>query len=540
VRNRTLRSVVPAEEVVMARWRARSSFLCSLLVLLASCAHAESGGFVMLAGRDTVAIERYTREATQLSGVTLFRPAGLRFEWVVTLGPDGGARRLTTAVHAATAAADAVPQQTGLFVWTADSVFADVHPGQGGRYATPRGSLPYLNPSMAMLEQIVRTARRTSPPRTAVPVFMTAGGRSLEVEVRTPRADTVTVVFAGLEFALVVDREGRIRSGRLPAQDVTFQRLDAVPDAWLGLARPDYSVPSGAPYTADEVHVPMHGRFALSGTLTRPKGKGPFPCVLLLTGSGPQDRDEAIPLVPGYRPFRQIADTLARRGIASLRLDDRGTGASQGAFSGSTSADFADDAEDALQWLTTAPGIDAKRLAVLGHSEGGLLAPMIVSRGVKVSALVLMAAPAWEGRRVIHEQNRYAAATQYKGAALDSVLRAADRSVASQGIADPWLGYFLGHDPLPIARQVRVPVLLLQGETDRQVTAGQVDELAAAIRAGGNPSVTVHRLPDTDHLFLPDPSGDPAGYMRLPSRLIPPSTLGILADWLATQLRVGR
>lgn len=500
-------------------------------------AHAESGAFVMRAGRDTVALERYTREATQLSGTTLFRPAGLRMDWAIVLGPDGGARQMTTTVKPATAPGDAAPQQTAAFVWSGDSVFADVQPGQGGHFATSRGSLPYLNPSLAMLEQIVRTARRSASARVIVPVFMTAGGRTLDVEVTTPRADTVRVAFAGLTFVLAMDREGRLVSGSLPAQDVTFERLPSLPEALMGLAPPDYGAPAGAPYSADEVRVPMHGRFALSGTLTRPKGKGPFPCVLLLTGSGPQDRDEAIPLVPGYRPFRQIADTLARRGIASLRLDDRGTGASQGSFTGSTSADFADDAEDALQWLTTAPGIDGKRLAVLGHSEGGLLAPMLVSRGVKVTALVLMAAPAWEGRRVIHEQNRYAAAGRYQGAALDSVLRAADRSVASAGIADPWLGYFLGHDPLPIARQVRVPVLLLQGETDRQVTADQVDELAAAMRAGGNPSVTVHRLPETDHLFLPDPSGDPAGYSRLPTRTMPARTLGILADWLATQLR---
>lgn len=520
--------------------RAQALIVCAWLASLAPVAHAESGAFIMLAGRDTIAVERFTREATQLSGLTWFRPAGVRLEWVLALGPDGGARQLTTAVRPATAPVDAAPQQTAVFVWSGDSVFADVQPGPGGHFATMRGSLPYLNPSMAMLEAIVRSVPRGRTTRARVPVFMTAGGRTLEVDVDPARGDSVTLLFGGVEFALVVGADGRLRSGRIPAQDVRIERVEALPEASFGLAAPDYSAPAGAPYTADEVRVPMHGRFVLSGTLTRPKGKGPFPCVLMLTGSGPQDRDEAIALVPGYRPFRQIADTLARRGIATLRLDDRGTGASQGAFAGATSADFADDAEDALQWLTTTPGIDGKRLAVLGHSEGGLLAPMLVSRGVKVSALVLMAAPAWAGERVIREQNRYAAASRYRGAALDSVLRAADRRVASAGVADPWLGYFLGHDPLPVAQQVRVPVLLLQGETDRQVTAEQVDELATAMRAAGNRDVTVHRLPETDHLFLPDPSGDPAGYMRLPTRTMPASTLGLLADWLALRLRVTR
>ena len=117
----------------------------------------------------------------------------------------------------------------------------------------------------------------------------------------------------------------------------------------------------------------------------------------------------------------------------------------------------------------------------------------------------------------------------------------ADHRVDSLGIADRWTGWFLGHDPLAVARTLRTPpVLLMQGETDRQVTAGQADELAAAIRGAGNPSVTVHRLPETDHLFLPDASGDPAGYPRLAVRRVPPATLGLVADWLVTTMRVAR
>src|SRR5205814_10708190 len=142
----------------------------------------------------------------------------------------------------------------------------------------------------------------------------------------------------------------------------------------------DYSPPAGAPYSAETVRVPTRGGFELVGTLTRPRKPGRAPCVVTITGSGQEERDEALPTVKGYRPFRQIADTLARRGIAVLRLDDRGTGESGGRFAGSTSADFSHDVEDALRWLKRAPRIDSTRLALLGHSEGGLIAPLAVLR----------------------------------------------------------------------------------------------------------------------------------------------------------------
>ena len=512
-----------------------------LVMLITTSAHAGSSAFLMTLGRDTLAIERARDEGGRIAGVTLFRPTGTRVDWTLVLGADGRAEQFTTEVRTAAQAPSDAPAQVAAFVWRGDSVLVDVQPGHGGHFATTRGSLPYLNPSLALLEQVVRRARAATPPLDTVPVFLTSGGRTLPIAVRAVAADSVVLDFAGVAFEVRLDGAGRLLAGRVPAQGVTFTRVESLPEGLLATARPDYSAPTSAGYVVEDVRVPTGGRFTLAGTLVRPKGKGPFPCALLLTGSGPQERDEAIAMVPGYRPFRQIADTLARRGIASLRLDDRGTGASGGVFAGSTSADFADDAEDALKWLVEQRSIDRTRIAVLGHSEGGLIAPMLASRGVKLAALVLLAAPAWDGRRILHEQNRFAAAGRFQGASLDSLLRVADHRVDSLGIADRWTGWFLAHDPLAVARTLRTPpVLLLQGETDRQVTAGQADELAAAMRGAGNPSVTVHRLPETDHLFLPDASGDPTGYPRLPVRLVPPATLGLIADWLVATMRVAR
>ena len=170
--------------------------------------------------------------------------------------------------------------------------------------------------------------------------------------------------------------------------------------------KPDYSAPADAPYTAEEVVVKTPAGHTLAGTLTLPKSASrtkPVSAIVTVTGSGPQDRDENIGL-PGFRPFRQIADSLARRGIAVLRMDDRGTGASGGTFKGSTSADFAEDVRAGLAYLRTRPEIRADRLGVLGHSEGAIIAPMVAEKEPTLRAIVLLAGIAQPGRTALHFQ----------------------------------------------------------------------------------------------------------------------------------------
>jgi alpha-beta hydrolase superfamily lysophospholipase len=450
---------------------------------------------------------------------------------------------MENAVRPASAAPNVAPSQRATLEWRADSVIADVTPGGLQRLASRSGSMPYLNPSVFMLELIVKRAGASSPPSGSVPVFAVSGGRTIDATIRFTGRDSLQLSLGAAEFQLKLDARGHILSGSVPAQGVRFERVESLPPALLAVAAPDHSAPAGAPYTAEAVRVPTRGGFELAGTLTRPiatPGKTAaqkLPCVITITGSGPQDRDERLPLVRGYRLFRQVADTLSRRGIAVLRLDDRGTGESGGRFAGSTTADFADDVQDALAWLRGQPGIDTTRLALLGHSEGGLIAPMVALREPALAALVLLAGPAWDGRRVLAYQNEWAIRKQLAGAAVDSAMAAARKGIDSLGTSDPWFGYFIGYDPLPAARRVAKPhVLLLQGETDRQVSVEQVDELAAAFKAAGNRDVTVKKLAATNHLFLPDPSGDPAGYSRLPSGEVPRETLGLIADWLAARL----
>jgi alpha-beta hydrolase superfamily lysophospholipase len=497
----------------------------------------DSGAFVMTVGRDTIGLERFSRTAGGAEATLVFRPVGVRLDFSVAILPDGSVQHMESAARSASAAPGSEPMQRAKLEWRADSVIADVTPGGIQRLASEPGSMPYVNPSIFLLELIVKRAGASSPPMSSVPVFAVSGGRTIPATLRFAGRDSLVLALGAAEFQLRIDGQGHILSGAVAAQGVRFERVEALPRELLAAAPADYSAPPGAPFRAETVRVPTRGGFELVGTLTRPNAPGRAPAVVAITGSGPQDRDETIPMVKGYRPFRQIADTLARRGIAVLRLDDRGSGESGGRFAGSTSADFADDIEDALRWLGRDAGIDSTRLALMGHSEGGLIAPLVAQRGPTVRALALLAAPAWNGRRILEYQQDFDARKRLSGAAVDSALAAGRRNVDSLATADPWIGFFVAHDPLAVARKLsRPPVLILQGGTDRQVTPEQAGELAAAFRAAGNRDVTLRVLPATNHLFLPDTSGDPAGYASLGSRAVPSATLGLIADWLASRL----
>jgi hypothetical protein len=266
--------------------------------------------------------------------------------------------------------------------------------------------------------------------------------------------------------------------------------------------------------------------------------RGPVPAVVTITGSGQQDRDELIPIAGGIRLFRQVADTLSRRGIAVLRLDDRGLGASGGDPRTATSADFADDIRAALAYLRTRRDIDGTRLGLVGHSEGGAIAPMIAATDPKLKAMVVMAGPGEPGIEISMAQNKYILErdTTLTPAKRDSVLRAARASLDPAKQTIPWVKFWMSYDPAPTARRVTAATLILQGATDRQVPVDQAEKLAALIRAGGNRDVTVRVIPATNHLFIADPTGDFNAYDKLPTNNVSASVLGPLADWLVLKL----
>jgi dipeptidyl aminopeptidase/acylaminoacyl peptidase len=356
-------------------------------------------------------------------------------------------------------------------------------------------------------------------------------------------SDSARLQLNGIAFNVSLGMDGRVTGMSIPSQNVRVVRVEGARAAPVA-AKPDYSAPGDAPYTAEEVTVTTPAGLKLTGTLTLPKTRpaAGAPAVVTITGSGPEERDESIPGVAGYRPFRQVADTLGRRGIAVLRLDDRGTGGSDvgpmGA-NGPTSADFADDIRAGLAYLRTRHDIDATRLGLVGHSEGGMIAPMIAATDPKLRAVVLMAGPAHSGRAILKYQQEYAADSMLHltGTRRDSAVQDMQAKLDSSAKTMPWIHFFLDYDPIATAKRVKQPVLILQGATDRQVTPEQAPELAAAFRAGGNRDVTMKIFPSTNHLFLMDSQGNPSGYATLPSKSVRADVLGTMADWLVARMK---
>ncbi|MEO8573186.1 MAG: alpha/beta fold hydrolase [Pyrinomonadaceae bacterium] len=306
--------------------------------------------------------------------------------------------------------------------------------------------------------------------------------------------------------------------------------------------KPDYSAPPDAPYTAEDVVVTTPAGHTLAGTLTLPKGANrakPVAAIVTVTGSGPQDRDEAIGL-PGFLPFRQIADSLARVGIAVLRMDDRGTGQSGGTFKGSTSADFAEDVRAGLAYLRERPEIRSDRLGVLGHSEGAIIAPMVAEKEPGLRAIVLLAGIAQPGRTALHFQikNGYEHDTKLTPEKRAELISGIPSRIDGMAAADPWMKFFLGYDPAATMRRVKTPVLILTGSRDQQAVAAEVALMEAAFKEAGNKDVTARVLPDLNHLFVHDTDGFPANYAKLPAPvMVQTDVLELIADWLKKRLR---
>ncbi len=307
----------------------------------------------------------------------------------------------------------------------------------------------------------------------------------------------------------------------------------------------------------------------LKGTFSKPAGAGPFPTVVLISGSGPNTRDED---VFDHKVFLVIADYLNRQGLALLRYDKRGIGASTGNFGAATSADFISDAEAAVAYLKTRADVDQKHIGVAGHSEGGLIAPAVAAADPAVSFVILLSGPGVRGDRVMLVQGDLIA--QANGAPADAVTRSHDiraqaftvvenstdvadakakletgtakavaagkytQADADQSIAqltNPWVYSFLRYDPAPALRKVRVPVLALGGSLDLQV---EPKENLAAIKAAlkDDKDVTVTELPGLNHLFQDARTGSPSEYGTI-EETVSPAALKVMGDWIVAHTK---
>ncbi|HKJ03814.1 MAG TPA: alpha/beta hydrolase [Longimicrobiales bacterium] len=322
------------------------------------------------------------------------------------------------------------------------------------------------------------------------------------------------------------------------------------------------------PYRSVGVTVPNAAAgVTLAGTLTLPDGPGPFPAAVLVTGSGPQDRDETL---LGHKPFLVLSDHLTRAGIAVLRYDDRGTGESTGSFATATSEDLASDALAAVAFLRARRDMGA--VGIVGHSEGGLVGPMAAARSADVAFVVMLAGPGLPGRRIIQLQSeligraegeseamvRLNAATQAKlfdivagepdpqaaapllRAALQEASAGLPREQATPEAMDaqvrqvnsPWFRFFLTYDPRPTLAQVEVPVLALNGSLDLQVPAEvNLREVGAALARGHNPDATTRMLPGLNHLFQRAETGAPSEYAKI-QETMNPAALDAVTSWI--------
>ena len=514
--------------------------LCGFLVPHQVRAQATTiAAYIAIRGTDTLGTESLRITDSAVTGVWSMRGQP-RIEWKhLRRGQSYGA--LSMQVFAAGSPAGSTPQQTAGVRIVGDSAATEVSSGAQRSmrmFASKTNALPLINASVLHELLLAGAAKRANSP--TFDVFLTSGAQTI-TGTQVQRGDTLIVSLGGSEVRAIMGADG-LPVVIVTPQGVRITRLTALPAGGAAaLGTINYDAPASAPYIAEQVRIPSGRGYDLAATLTKPRGVAKMPVVITISGSGPQERDSRVPMLPAYAFFREIADTLGRRGVAVLRFDDRGVGASGGRESAAkgTSADFADDVRSIITWLRARSDVDGSRIALAGHSEGGMIAPMVAVTDPKLRAIALLAGPGYAGRRVSLYQNRVSidAAPGLSKAQRDSIMASVPARLDSAGRANPWLGFWLTYDPLVTARRVKQPVLILQGLTDTQISPEQADSLAVAVRSGGNQAVTLRAFPATNHLFLEDPSGAATGYGALKNAHARREVLGALADWAVKVLK---
>jgi len=414
------------------------------------------------------------------------------------------------------------------------------------------------------------TATLDSPDQgvTGIPVEeIIFKGNTLRLEVKS-----VGGIYEGKvsEDFLIIEGEWKQSGGTFP---LTVNRVDKA----VEILRPQ--VPKKPyPYIEEElVYENKEAGITLAGTLTFPSGKGPSPVVLLITGSGPQDRNETI---YNHRPFLILADYLTRQGIAVLRVDDRGVGESTGDFSQATSVDFASDVLAGIEYLKTRKEINPEQIGLIGHSEGGLIAPMVAVKSPDVAFIILMAGTGLTGEEILYlqgaliyratgvseediiknrqfnekifsvikeERDKKNAEERLRQMFVEDWEKMSDEKKEQMGdpevilkaqlpnLLAPWLKFFLTYDPRPTLSKVKCPVLAINGEKDLQVPPKEnLSAIEEALKAGGNQNYTIKELPNLNHLFQTAQTGVPSEYVKI-EETISPAALKIISDWILEQ-----
>ena len=389
-------------------------------------------------------------------------------------------------------------------------------------------------------------------------------GYSATLDVPAQGAFDVPVdktVFQDNHLQLTLSAMGVSYSGTLKGEAIEGEFNQHGMAFSLNLARGEKEAPKARPqdpqppfnYRAEEVTFTnkKEGN-TLAGTLTIPEGEGPFPALVLVSGSGQQNRDEEL---MNHRPFWVIADYLSRRGVAVLRYDDRGMGGSTGEVLNATSLDFSYDADAAFDYLLNRKEINASQVGILGHSEGGIINFMVAERRPEVAFLVSLAGPAVNGIEVLKEQQAAILRAQgmseemvqFSGNAnaqmFDIIEASNDREEADTllrqllkgwgyneelteqtvgQMASPWMYYFLKYDPTEAIVKTNCPALLLNGSKDLQVLASQnLPAYEKIIAEHGKTNLTLREMPDLNHLFQHCETGSPTEYVEIEETISP-------------------
>ena len=389
-------------------------------------------------------------------------------------------------------------------------------------YVPPKGTLT-IGVGESTAEQIQTANRLISVRRTNVTIA-DASGPPLAVEVWA-------------------DEVGRLLRFRVPAQNVDALREDiaSVSARRVLVARPN----------DEPARIPGNG-FSLVGTISRPGGatSKPLPAIVLVGGSGPSDRDETVAGIP---IFGQLAGALADAGFLAVRYDKRGVGQSGGRPESATLADYAEDLRAVVRFTSDRKDVDRRRIAIVGHGEGGMLGLLVAAKENRVRALVLVATPGTSGAelnlwRVTHGLERSARPEDEQAHTIALQKQIHDAVLTGKGWegvppelrkqADvPWFGSFLAFDPARPMRDVEQPILIVHGDLDREVPpehAGMLETLARARRS--DRVVDVVRLPGVNHLLVPATTGETDEYGVLADRQVSPEVGKAIADWLTKTL----
>ncbi len=331
-------------------------------------------------------------------------------------------------------------------------------------------------------------------------------------------------------------------------------------------------------YSEDVTFQNTEANITLSGTLTLPKNESDFPVVILISGSGPQNRDEEL---LGHKPFLVISDYLTKNGIGVLRYDDRGVGQSKGDFKTATSVDFATDVESAIAYLKTRKEINKNKIGLVGHSEGGLIAPMVAAKSKDVNFIVLLAGPGISGYDILLLQTEMISKANgmdesnlkkeldflkggldilVKGSNLDEIKSALTDYIQEKintqpellpaGIeaddfingfidqfASPWFQYFVKYNPSSNLVKVKCPVLAINGEKDLQVPPKEnLEGIKKALAKGGNKNVSIKELLSLNHLFQECSTGSPNEYATI-EQTFSPKALEEITSWIKSQTK---